>query len=65
MKLITTRDITNDECDWITETIPDGTEVYSFSGITYGCITDEGIAVTMVEDEYPFFEVPSNAVKEI
>jgi len=38
-------------------------EVYKYSGCTYGCITDTGIAVTEVEGETPFFEVPKSAVK--
>lgn len=66
MKLITTREITNDECGWIMETIPEGTEVYTFHGCTYGAVdTVNGIAVSSVEGEYPFFEIPRNAVKEI
>lgn len=35
---ITKRDITNDECDWLDETIKEGTIVYGFHNHTYGCI---------------------------
>jgi hypothetical protein len=55
MKLITTREVSIDECDWLTETIPKGTELYAFDRHTYGAITPNGIAASMVENQYLFF----------
>lgn len=42
-----------------------GDIVYAFYGVTYGCISDNGIAVTLVPDKHPFFEVPKDAVEEV
>lgn len=39
-----------------------GETVYLYHGCTYGCITSRGAAVTFVEDETPFFEVPEDAL---
>ena len=62
---ITTRNITTDECEWLRETIKQGTIVYKFYGHTYGCI-GSGIAVTFNEDEdNPFFELPYDALKAL
>lgn len=39
--------------------------VYSFHGCTYGCISNEGQAVTRNADgSGPFFEVPKLAIEE-
>jgi hypothetical protein len=41
-----------------------GDTVYQFWGCTYGCISPGGVAVTRnPSGDYPFFEVPANAVK--
>ena len=39
-----------------------GDKVFSFSGCTYGCIGPGGRAVTEVEGEGPFFEMPRDAL---
>jgi|WetSurSiteA1Bulk_404760.scaffolds.fasta_scaffold00195_28 hypothetical protein len=59
-----TRDLTIDECFWLEKAIPKGTIVFKFYGYTYGCISSEGIAVSFIPNENPFFEVPLSAVKE-
>lgn len=61
MKLVTTREITVAECPWLDEDIPAGTELVSFYKYTYGCIGPNGRAVSLTGD-YPFFEVPRNAI---
>jgi len=40
-----------------------GDKVYRFSGVIYGCISEEGVAVTdNIEGGFPFYEIPKNAV---
>ena len=55
--------------DWIPDTAENedvpaiGAIVYKFYGPTYGCITPQGVAVTLNENgDGPFFEVPYNCV---
>ena len=36
--------------------------LYIYWGHTYGCIRDGGVAVTAEPCEYPFFEVPEDAL---
>lgn len=60
-----TRDLTTDECHWLSETIKKGTLVYKYHGHTYGCISHRGTAVTKEHNKLPFFEVPYNAIIEI
>jgi hypothetical protein len=57
------RDLSIDECFWLEEPIPKGTIVFEFNGNTYGCISPNGIAVSMKPNENPFFEVPLSAIK--
>jgi hypothetical protein len=49
---------------WLPGDLPEGTIVYEYNGCTYGCISRGGIAVTMVKNETPFFEVPMSAVTQ-
>lgn len=58
----TTRNITKAECYWLDADIPAGTTVYKYTGVTYGCISPRGIAVTMAPDELPFVELPRSAL---
>ncbi len=39
-----------------------GDIVYRYMGAAYGCISQDGIAVTKKEDTGPFFEVPVNSL---
>jgi hypothetical protein len=55
------RDLTSDELPWLSQDCVKGTTVYEYKGCTYGCI-DKGIAVSLVEGETPFFEVPLDAL---
>lgn len=58
----TMRDVTPDECPWLPETVPAGTEVFEWKDYTYGVASHGGVAVSRVEGEYPFFELPWNAL---
>lgn len=42
-----------------------GTVVYSFHRPTYGCVSPHGIAVSVTEGEYPFFEAPHDALEPL
>jgi len=63
VKYILIRDVTVNECSWLGQTYKKGDIVYSYGGATYGCISREGWAFTLIEDKTPFFELPTNAVK--
>jgi hypothetical protein len=56
------RDVTPKECTWLENTCVKGTIVYEYQGYTYGCVTPGGMAVTLVENETPFFELPVDAL---
>jgi hypothetical protein len=60
------RDVTKEECDWLRETVDEGSIVYECVYNTYGCISPSGIAVTKDEEGgYPFFELPYTALEKI
>jgi len=60
-RYIVNRAVTKDECHWLDATVPRGTAVYKYTGVTYGCI-GSGIAVSMRDGETPFFEMPRDAM---
>ena len=62
MKYTIVRDVTKTECPWLDFDLKKGIPVYRYDGCTYQCISDHGVAVTMVNGKLPFFEVPWNAV---
>lgn len=39
-----------------------GTPVYRYDGHTYGCISQDGVAVSFEDGQTSFFEVPANSV---
>jgi hypothetical protein len=55
------RDVTPDECWWLSETVASGTTVHRYMGHTYG-VVGPGIAVTLEPGKTPFFELPRDAV---
>lgn len=57
------RELTLVECPWLDWRINPGRTVFKYSGCTYGCISEEGIAVSDKSDETPFYEVPFDAVR--
>lgn len=64
MRLSVTRNVTQDECNWLESTVEAGTIVYRYFGYTYGCI-GSGMAVTREEGNAPFFELPRDALSSI
>lgn len=57
-----TRDVTISECPWLDQDLPKGTQVWTYDGHTYGCVSSKGRAVTAKAAETPFFEVPVDAL---
>jgi hypothetical protein len=65
MRLIVTRTVTTDECDWLEQDIQKGQIVFVFTGCTYGAI-NSGIAVSLTgAHDNPFFELPQDALEVI
>lgn len=62
--LITTREVTQEECPWLDADIPAGTTLWSYSGHTYGCVSSGGVAVVAKAAEVPFFELPADALRD-
>lgn len=57
------RDVTPQECSWLMETVTAGTLVYQYIGVTYGCISEDGVAVALEgPDKPPFFQLPRDAL---
>ena len=57
------RIVTKEECSWLDEDLPKGTELREYTGYTYGCVTPEGIACVKEYGDTPFFEVPREALQ--
>ncbi|HWV44158.1 hypothetical protein [Pseudorhodoplanes sp.] len=57
-----TRDVTPQECGWLSGTVRKGERVFEFTGHTYGCV-GAGIPVSYKVGETPFFEMPRDALK--
>ena len=56
------RDVTQEECNWLPRTLGKGEKVYLYTGPTYG-VVGLGIPVTEKPDELPFWEVPADALE--
>jgi hypothetical protein len=63
MKLILTKDVFVIECPWLDRDMLKGEVVWSYEGCTYGCVSSNGRAVSLIDGETPFFELPRNALK--
>ncbi len=59
---IVTRAVTTQECDWLEDSIEPGKEVFQYTGPTYGCIGGQGVAVTDLPEQLPFYELPGDAI---
>ena len=64
-KCVITRDVSLDECDWLSAPLKAGDIVWTFYGVTYGCIGPGGTAMSREPNTSPFFEVPNDAWEEI
>lgn len=62
---ILTRDVTTEECHWLDEDMQAGTVVYEYDGPTFGVISPNGVACTMVFNFTPFFELPSDSIEAL
>jgi hypothetical protein len=58
-----TRVVTTSECPWLDKNMARGQAVYKYYGCTYGCVGETGIAVTVLPNAEPFFELPSSALE--
>lgn len=61
-KFVLSRDVTPEECDWLSRTYKQGETVTEFLGATYGCVSNDGIACS-IDGNTPFFELPYDALK--
>lgn len=65
-KLQLIRDVTPDECDWLSRTYKKDEILTRCFKPAYGCILSNGVGLTENEDgDYPFFEIPWDAVKPV
>lgn len=62
-KIRTIREITSAQFGGPTQ-MPIGTELFIYEQFTYGCISDDGVAVT-VDGETPFFEIPRDSYEVV
>ena len=62
MKLILTRDVSRLECPWLDADMVKGQSVWTYEGCTYGCVSDNGRAVSIIDGKTPFFELPREAL---
>jgi hypothetical protein len=60
-KCVVTRDVSRDECHWLSKGLKAGDTVWTFYGVTYGCIGPGGTAMSWEPNTSPFFEVPNDA----
>lgn len=57
------RNVTPEECPWLDATVPRGSVVYQCWKHDFGCVTPSGTACTHdPQGDYPFFELPTNAL---
>ncbi len=61
-KIKLTRTLTVAEFPWLQNDLLEGTELFVFTGPTYGCISKNGIAVSLEYNQTPYFEVPKEFV---
>lgn len=58
------RNVTQIEYPWLGRNYKQDKVVYNYEKCTYGCI-ESGIAVTIIPDEEPFFELPIDSLIRI
>lgn len=59
---VLTRDVTQQECPWLDHDLKAGMLLWEYTGYDYGVITPGGVAVSARVGDFPFFEVPRDAV---
>ncbi len=55
------RDVTPEECNWLSRTVKEGELVERFTGYTYGCITSSGTAC-VIDGISGFCELPNSCL---
>ena len=63
MSMKVVREVTTEECPWLEESVAEDTEVFLYHGPTYGVVGPTGVAVSLAENQAPFFELPIDSVK--
>lgn len=61
-----TRDVpASEEHNYLGRDVKEGEIFYRFNQHTYGCVRFPGVALSVEQGEYPFFEFPGDAVEDI
>lgn len=63
-RYVTTREVTQAECWWLTATLPVGSVIYRCTRPTYGAVRDFP-ATLDPNGDYPFFELPHDAIQVV
>jgi hypothetical protein len=64
MQVVVTRDVAPDEVEWLARVYKTGERLWTFHGVTYGCVDERaGAALSEQRGEYPFFEFPYDALR--
>lgn len=64
-KLQLTRDVTMQECNWLSRDFKEFEIVYKYTGHVYGVISNDGVACCEIEGAGPFFELPADALSNV
>jgi hypothetical protein len=66
IQVIVTRDVGPDQVEWLERVYKTGEGLWTFHGVTYGCVDERaGAALSEQRGEYPFFEFPYDAFKPV
>lgn len=68
MKLLKVKLLENmriEDFHWLNRDLIAGEEFFVFNGMTYGCISSTGIAVSEESSTNPYFEIPKKFVQFI
>lgn len=57
------RDVTTDECSWLSVDLKKGAFIYKYIKYTYNCISKNGIAVSDKPNKEPFYELPKDSIE--
>ena len=57
-----TRDVLKKDYPWLPRDFSVGEIVYEYEGYCYGVISPGGTACTLVDNETPFYELPTNSL---
>lgn len=58
-----TKDLEKKEFRWLKRDFKKGEQLFLWRGLTHGCIGPDGIAVCLVDEQTPFFELPKVALE--